>query len=160
QTTGELRGRTERLYTFDDLEAVEGTLRRLAEMEFVMQLPRQPGTKEPRWAHLLSGEVEAAEAPAAAVPAVPSEPGPGDRERIARLEEELAELRREFDDFRRRFEERRRNHRGCMPITSRIPNTQAWTSSRLPRAWMASGSGSAANQANPRTRTGRKAIAA
>jgi uncharacterized protein YceH (UPF0502 family) len=101
QTTGELRGRTERLYTFDDLDGVESTLRRLAEMEFVTQLPRQPGTKEPRWAHLLSGEVEIAEALAAAPPA---ERGPGDGERIARLETELAELRREFDDFRRRFE--------------------------------------------------------
>ena len=99
QTTGELRGRTERLYTFDDLEAVESTLHRLGEMEFVKQLPRQAGFKEPRWAHLLSGDVEVAEiAPA------PMERGPGDRERIARLETELADLRREFDDFRRRFE--------------------------------------------------------
>jgi uncharacterized protein YceH (UPF0502 family) len=101
QTTGELRGRSERLYTFDDLEAVESTLRRLGEMEFVTQLPRQPGTKEPRWAHLMSGEVEIAEAPAAAAPV---ERGPGDRERIARLEAELADLRREFDDLKRRFE--------------------------------------------------------
>jgi uncharacterized protein YceH (UPF0502 family) len=99
QTTGELRGRTERLYTFDDPEAVESTLHRLAEMEFAVQLPRQPGTKEPRWAHLLCGEVETVEAAAPVV-----ERGPGDRERIARLEEQLAELRREFEDFRRRFE--------------------------------------------------------
>src|SRR5947199_2531893 len=58
QTTGELRGRTERLYTFDDLEAVESTLHRLDEMGFVKQLPRQPGTKEPRWAHLMCGDIE------------------------------------------------------------------------------------------------------
>ena len=62
QTTGELRGRTERLYTFDDLEAVEGTLHRLAEIGFAKQLPRQPGTKEPRWAHLMCGDVETVEA--------------------------------------------------------------------------------------------------
>src|SRR3954470_17271172 len=99
QTTGELRGRSERLYTFDDLEAVESTLHRLAEMEFVKQLPRQPGTKEPRWAHLMCGDVEVAE-----VAAAPQERAPGDRDRSARLEAELAELRREFDDFRRRFE--------------------------------------------------------
>jgi uncharacterized protein YceH (UPF0502 family) len=99
QTTGELRGRTERLYTFDDLEAVERTLHRLTEMEFVKQLPRQAGFKEPRWAHLLSGDVEVVEAAPA-----PLERGPGDRERIARLETELADLRREFDNFRRRFE--------------------------------------------------------
>jgi uncharacterized protein len=96
QTTGELRGRTERLYTFDDLEAVESTLHRLAEIGFTKQLPRQPGTKEPRWAQLMCGDVEAAEVAAAA----PVERG----DRVARLEAELAELRREFEDFRRRFE--------------------------------------------------------
>jgi uncharacterized protein len=96
QTPGELRGRTERLYTFDGLEAVEDTLRRLAEIGFVKQLPRQPGYKEQRWAHLLSGDVEVAELPAAA-PTPPSD-------RIARLEMELAQLRQEFDDFKRRFE--------------------------------------------------------
>src|SRR5664279_2014634 len=58
QTVGELRGRSERLYTFDDLEAVEATLHRLGEMEFVKQLPRQTGFKEPRFTHLLSGDVE------------------------------------------------------------------------------------------------------
>ncbi len=102
QTTGELRGRTERLFTFDDLEAVESTLHRLAEMGFTKQLPRQPGTKEPRWAHLMCGDVETVEAAAPA--AVTHDRGPGDRERIARLEEELTTLRREFEDFRRRFE--------------------------------------------------------
>src|SRR4051812_7096821 len=61
QTTGELRGRSERLYTFDDLEAVEATLNRLAEWQpepLVKKLPRQPGFKEGRYAHLLSGDVE------------------------------------------------------------------------------------------------------
>src|SRR4051794_2482416 len=95
QTTGELRGRSERLYTFDDLEAVESTLHRLAEIGFVKQLPRQPGTKEPRWAHLMCGDVEVAEPPAERAPSV---------DRIGKVEAELAELRREFDDFRRRFE--------------------------------------------------------
>jgi uncharacterized protein YceH (UPF0502 family) len=102
QTTGELRGRTERLYTFDDLEAVESTLHRLAEMGFTKQLPRQPGTKEPRWAHLMCGDVETVEAAAPAP--VAHDRGPVDRERIARLEEDLPALRREFEDFRRRFE--------------------------------------------------------
>jgi uncharacterized protein len=95
QTTGELRGRSERLYTFDDLEAVESTLHRLAEIDFVKQLPRQPGAKEPRWAHLMCGDVEAAEAPVERAPSV---------DRIGKLEAELADLRREFEDFRRRFE--------------------------------------------------------
>jgi hypothetical protein len=43
QTVGELRGRSERLYQFDDLEGVESTLNRLVEMEFVKKLPRQDG---------------------------------------------------------------------------------------------------------------------
>ena len=99
QTVGELRGRTERLYTFDDLEAVESTLHRLGEIEFVKKLPRQAGYKEPRYAQLLAGDVEAAEEAAPA-----PERGPSDRDRIAALETALAELRQEFDDFRRRFE--------------------------------------------------------
>jgi uncharacterized protein YceH (UPF0502 family) len=104
QTVGELRGRTERLYTFDDLEAVENTLHRLAEMNFVKKLPRQSGYKEQRWAQLLAGDVEIAEEPAEGGPAATQERGPSDRERIAALELELAELKRQFQDFRRNFE--------------------------------------------------------
>jgi len=104
QTVGELRGRTERLYTFDDLEAVENTLHRLAEMEFVKKLPRQSGYKEQRWAQLLAGDVEIAEEPAEGSPASAQERGPSDRERIAALELELAELKRQFENFRRNFE--------------------------------------------------------
>ena len=100
QTVGELRGRTERLYTFEDLEGVESTLNRLAEMHFVKQLPRQPGTKEPRFTHLLSGDVDVADDE----PAPSAARGGSDRDRIAALEAAFAELRREFDDFRRRFE--------------------------------------------------------
>lgn len=99
QTVGELRGRTERLYTFDGLEAVESTLARLAEMEFVKKLPRQVGFKEQRWAHLLAGDVEVAEEAAST-----AERGPSDRERIAALEREVADLKREFEEFRRKFE--------------------------------------------------------
>jgi len=100
QTAGELRGRTERLYAFDDLEAVEGALNHLAEMGFARQYPRQPGMKEPRWVHLLSGEPAGIEsAPAAAVGR-----GPSDQERIAALETALSDLRRDFEDFRKRFD--------------------------------------------------------
>jgi len=105
QTVGELRGRAERLYTFDDLEAVESTLHRLAEMDFVKQLPRQPGFKEQRYTHLFSGPVELAPEAAAEPDTAPaSVRGPSDRDRIAALETALADLRREFDEFRRRFE--------------------------------------------------------
>jgi uncharacterized protein YceH (UPF0502 family) len=104
QTVGELRGRTERLHTFDDLEAVESTLHRLAEMAFVKKLPRQSGYKEQRWAQLMAGDVEVAEEPAEGGPVAAQERGPSDRERIAALELELAELKRQFQEFRRNFE--------------------------------------------------------
>jgi uncharacterized protein YceH (UPF0502 family) len=104
QTVGELRGRSERLYTFDDLEAVESTLNRLAEMDFVRQFPRQAGFKEPRYAQLLSGDVEVAEAAPVVVPGLAASHCPSDRERIGALEVALADLRREFDEFRQKFE--------------------------------------------------------
>ena len=100
QTVGELRGRSERLYTFDDLEAVEATLVRLAEMEYAKKLARRTGFKEPRWAQLLAGDVE--EAGEAAAPV--AERGLGDRDRIAKLESDLAALKEEFEEFRRNFE--------------------------------------------------------
>jgi len=101
QTTGELRSRSERLYAFEDLEGVETTLNHLAEQGLVMRLARQAGSRESRYAHLLAGEVEAAEQPPA--PAAVTR-GPAPDGRIETLERELAALRREFDDFRRRFE--------------------------------------------------------
>jgi uncharacterized protein YceH (UPF0502 family) len=56
QTPGELRINSERLHKFGDISAVEGFLDELAERGFVRQLARQPGSREARWAHLLSGE--------------------------------------------------------------------------------------------------------
>jgi uncharacterized protein YceH (UPF0502 family) len=101
QTPGELRGRTERLFQFDDLEAVEHTLQHLTEMEWVRKLPRQAGSRESRFAHLLSGDVDF-EAEEAVGP--PHSAPPGALDRIAALEAQLAELRREFDQFRKGFE--------------------------------------------------------
>jgi uncharacterized protein len=100
QTVGELRGRSERLYTFDDLEGVESTLTHLAGMEFVKKLARRTGFKEQRWAHLLCGDVN--EAAEAAAP--PADRPPAVQERLERLESEFAALRREFDEFRKNFE--------------------------------------------------------
>ena len=99
QTPGELRSRSDRLYTFDDLEAVESTLAKLVEMEFVKKLPRQPGSREARWAQLLAGDVEVAEEAAPVMERMTP-----DRERIAELEREVAELKRQFEEFRRNFE--------------------------------------------------------
>lgn len=105
QTVGELRGRTERMYAFDDLEAVETCLHRLMEWEpdaLVTRVGRQAGFKEPRYAHLLGGPVESLPEPASRAP----EP-----DRVARLEaalqelqQEVAELKAQVADFRRQFE--------------------------------------------------------
>jgi len=111
QTLGELRGRSERMYRFDDLSVVESALHRLMEREppLVMKLARQPGTKESRYAHLLSGELEEWSAPGEPQ-AVASQIGQDD-ERITVLEvevqslrKEVADLRQQFDDFRKQFE--------------------------------------------------------
>src|SRR5580698_9252441 len=65
QTPGELRGRTERMHPFEDLDAVQSSLQKLMQREppLAVVLPRQPGTKEFRYAHLFSGEMEAGELP-------------------------------------------------------------------------------------------------
>jgi uncharacterized protein YceH (UPF0502 family) len=101
QTVGELRGRSERLYKFDDLAAVEATLRRMAErtQSLVAELPRRPGEKEPRFAHLLSGEVQMR----AKTEAAPERGSPLE-ERVVRLEADLTELRQQFEQFRKSFE--------------------------------------------------------
>ncbi len=101
QTVGELRGRTERLHNFDNLDEVEATLSRLAERTppLVKKLARRPGEKESRFAHLLSGDVESAE------PATPPPPRPSPLEdRVTQLESELAELKLQFETFRKSFE--------------------------------------------------------
>jgi hypothetical protein len=111
QTPGELRGRTERMYKFDDLGVVESALHRLMEREppLVIKLARQPGTKESRYAHLLAGEVEGWSAPAETQPAAAT--GSQDEQRITRLEtevqtlqEEIADLKQQLDNFRKQFE--------------------------------------------------------
>src|ERR1700676_1907254 len=77
QTPGELRSRADRMHKFEDLGIVQTTLRRLMEREpsLVKMLARQPGTKEARYAHLLSGDVEteAPETVSALVAAPPRE---------------------------------------------------------------------------------------
>jgi hypothetical protein len=107
QTPGELRGRTERMYRFETLEDVQGALQKLMGREppLTKILPRQPGTKESRYAHLLSGEEEGTIEAGAAVRA------DGEGSGIDELRHEVAELRREveslkvqFATFRKQFE--------------------------------------------------------
>jgi uncharacterized protein YceH (UPF0502 family) len=111
QTPGELRGRSERMHRFEDLTDVQSTLQKLMTREepLVKVLPRQPGTKESRYAHLLCGEKPEWEAPAPMVEAHAE--NSEDSERLARLESEVADLRREIADlkqelagFRKQFE--------------------------------------------------------
>ena len=108
QTPGELRGRAGRMHPFDDLAQVQSTLQRLMQHEppIVKVLPRQPGTKEARYAHLLAGDVQTPEAPPVAV----AEKS-GDGSRISRLEKEVAALQHELVEvkqqlaaFRKQFE--------------------------------------------------------
>ncbi len=111
QTPGELHGRAERMHHFETLEDVQSALQKLMQREPALAkgLRRQPGTKESRYAHLLSGDVVEAQAPVQTGAAV--ERTPADAERIARLEEEVADLRREIGElndqlerFRKQFE--------------------------------------------------------
>jgi len=111
QTVGELRGRTERLYKFDDLEAVEACLTRLMEWQpepLAMRMPRQTGFKEVRFAHLLGGEPQMPAAPVAEAAPLPAAPRSDEVSRLQatvdRLEGEVADLKRQFADFRRQFE--------------------------------------------------------
>jgi uncharacterized protein YceH (UPF0502 family) len=111
QTPGELRGRAERMHRFEDLTDVQSSLQKLMTREepLVKVLPRQPGTKEARYAQLLCGEKPEWEAPP--TPVAMRTQDSADNERIARLEEEVANLHQELSDlkqdlasFRKQFE--------------------------------------------------------
>ena len=99
QTVGELRNRAERMCPVGDLQAVEELLQNLMEREepLVMRLPRQPGRKEHRFTHLLSGLPDLEESAA-----LPTEPArlkvAAENDRFTRLEEEVAALRAELDE--------------------------------------------------------------
>ena len=97
QTPGELRGRTERMFRFEELEDVHATIEKLSQREppLVAVLPRQPGTKESRYMHLLSGNAPVVEA----APERTAGSSPGD-DRVAHLENEVGELRREVAEMR------------------------------------------------------------
>jgi uncharacterized protein len=104
QTIGEIRSRTERMYAFRDLDEVQETLSSLEDMGgLVNKLPRQPGRKESRYAHLLSGEpqetiVETAPRPEAATVIVRRE-----NERIKELQEQIDKLRQELQALQHEF---------------------------------------------------------
>jgi uncharacterized protein YceH (UPF0502 family) len=105
QTPGELKSRAERMHGFGSLADVQETLDVLIRRELAVRLPRRPGQKEERFAHLLGGEE-----PGEAVAAEPAAyPVPAAREddrvealeaRVDRLEDELGDLRRALDALR------------------------------------------------------------
>lgn len=108
QTAGELRTRAQRLHDFEDVADVESALEGLASREpepLVVRLPRRPGQREERWAHLLAGEAaaHAADERASTATGAPAASGaaaaPAD-DRVARLEAELAALRQEVGELR------------------------------------------------------------
>ena len=111
QTPGELRGRTERMHRFDELTEVLAGLQKLMEREppLAAVLPRQPGTKESRYAHLLSGGVEAVSAAENALgrraPLQSAEPDAGQEERIVRMEATIIELRQEMALLRQKVDD-------------------------------------------------------
>ncbi|WP_434025549.1 YceH family protein [Neptuniibacter halophilus] len=93
QTPGELRSRTNRLCSFNDVSEVEQVLVRLAERALVVRLEREPGKRESRYLHLFSGPVDQAAV-------IPEEDKPLSRsaleQRVAQLEDELASLKQQL----------------------------------------------------------------
>ena len=111
QTLGELRTRTERLYNFPGLGEIQETLDGLSRREepLVVKIPVQPGQKEARFAHLVSGEIDIEALAVAQV--MRASRGEAANERIEKLEQEVAGLRSEvetikqtFDEFKKQFE--------------------------------------------------------
>jgi uncharacterized protein YceH (UPF0502 family) len=103
QTVGELKNRADRMHRFNDLEEVESVLEHMSEL--VTKLPRRPGEKEQRYAHLLSGEprVETISEPMDTAPSRTDRIGVLELE-VARQREVLEDLKRQLADFRRQFE--------------------------------------------------------
>lgn len=106
QTPGAIRSRSDRLYAFESLDALQETLDRLSEWGFVQRMQRLPGHKESRYMHLLAD-------PSETVPDLDEAPlsAGSEQDRLERLEEqintlgdELAELKAAFDSFRQQFD--------------------------------------------------------
>lgn len=102
QTPGDLRAHANRLYPLTDSNEVEQILQELVEYAdgpYVVQLPREPGKRERRWAHLFSGEPEIDMEPDPIVEVI-AEAAESKNARIQALEEEVAALRQELDELK------------------------------------------------------------
>ncbi len=113
QTPGELRGNGSRLYEFSGLEEIEQILNGLLTRDepMVVRLPRQPGQKEVRYTHLLSGDIDvdalAAElerAPAATPRRSSSDQVEKLEQKVEALTNEVEQLKQQFEEFRKQFE--------------------------------------------------------
>ncbi len=96
QTPGEINTNSGRLHEFETLEEVNQTLEKLAKEGYIKQLPKRPGQKEQRYAHLFSGDVEFVEEDFG-TDELSTIPNTQLEERIAKLETELAELKENFE---------------------------------------------------------------
>lgn len=107
QTVGELRQRSQRIYPFEQLAEVEEALQELSEKQprsLVRKLPRQPGTKDSRWMHLMAEEGDAEIEEAETVSAVPVREARSElRDEVEQLREEMSALREEFERFKQQF---------------------------------------------------------
>ncbi len=106
QTPGELRGRTERMHSFEEISDVLVGLQKLIEREpsLVTVLPRQPGTKESRYAHLLSGPVDATLLAASHTSSIAAS-SPDQDTRVAELESAVAQLKTEIAALNKRIDD-------------------------------------------------------
>ncbi len=106
QTPGELRGRSERMHHFEHLDEVQSTLQRLMQRDppLARVLPRQPGTKESRYMHLLSGDIEIAAPPlSSSTPKRTSPINSSDLQRMSHLENEVETLKKEVADLKQQL---------------------------------------------------------
>ena len=110
QTSGELRSRTQHLRSFGSLAEVETLLQGLSlrDKPLIVKLPRQLGSRESRFAHLLGGPVEMEQSEAAAHPAPLVLQRQSENDKIAKLEEEIASLRMELSELKEQFAEFKR----------------------------------------------------
>jgi uncharacterized protein YceH (UPF0502 family) len=108
QTLGELRGNAGRLYEFAGLEEIETTLNALISRDsepLVARLPRQPGQKEGRFAHLLNGEIDLeALAETERVAAASPSRRASLEQKVDELAAEVEKLKEQFEQFRKQFE--------------------------------------------------------
>ena len=131
QTAGELRINCDRLHRFADISAVEGFLQELAARPagaLVVELPRTPGSRETRWAHLLAGAPAVdATAPSPAFDAARSDASPSDlamlRDTVSALQAEVASLRAALDSLRADLAAARDQRDGAItPANTPSPN--------------------------------------